>query len=386
MAPPHLDKRATERHERNREIALLSDLGLPAEQIARKRGLAPSTVRGVIKRYRIRGSVEDAPRSGRPKKISSKIQQQVESTVLANSHSSLTEITDNLHKMQINISRGTVDTVIKQLGFKLLVPRKKPYLDAFTKIRRKYWCYRRKNWQKEDWRKAVWLDESRMEFVAYQPGRKVRIRPGEELLDGNITTSFKSDRVTVNFWAAFTYGFRTPLVRIRKRKPSERTTPRDRLGLNAQQYATEIYDEYLIPFLLSLNTPLSKVRVVEDNAKFHLAGLNKIITEVNLYYIQTIFLPKLNKILSQVYGVRKLPLPSNSPDLNPIENVWHILKSRLRKRFAKGEKRPHSEDELWEALVEEWERLDQDTLNKLVDSMPNRLEEVIKANGSHTKW
>lgn len=155
MAPPHLDKRATERHERNCEIALLSDLGLLAEQIARKRGLAPSTVRGVIKRYHLRGSGENAPRSGWPKKNSSKIQQQVESTVLANSHSSLIEITDNLHKLQINISRGTVDTVIKQLGFKLLVPRKKPYLDGFTKIQRKYWCYRRRNWKKEDWRKAV---------------------------------------------------------------------------------------------------------------------------------------------------------------------------------------------------------------------------------------
>ena len=148
MAPPHLDKRVTKRHERNREIALLSDLGLPAKQIARKWGLGPSTVRGVIKRYRLRGSVEDAPRSGRPKKISSKIQQQVESTVLANSHSSLTQITDNLHKLQINISQGTVDIVIKQLGFKLLVPRKKPYLDGFTKIQRNYWCYRRRNWKR----------------------------------------------------------------------------------------------------------------------------------------------------------------------------------------------------------------------------------------------
>ena len=49
MAPPHNDKKASKRHEQNREIALLSDPGLPAEQIARKRGLAPSTVRGVIK-------------------------------------------------------------------------------------------------------------------------------------------------------------------------------------------------------------------------------------------------------------------------------------------------------------------------------------------------
>jgi len=225
MAPPHNDKKASKRQEQNREIALLSDLGLPAEQIARKRGLAPSTVRGVIKRYSERGTVDDAPRSGRPKKITSPLQQQLEDIVLANPHASLSEITDNLHNLQIDIGRSTVDTVTKELGFKLRVPRKKPYLDAFTKIRRKFWCHPRLNWQKEDWSNAVWLDESRIEFVVHQPGRKVRIRQGEELLDRNLTTSFKSDRVTVNFWAAFTYNYRTPLIRTRKRKPSERTNP-----------------------------------------------------------------------------------------------------------------------------------------------------------------
>jgi len=169
--------------------------------------------------------VDDAPRSGRPKKITSPLQQQVEDIVLANPHASLSEITDNLHNLQIDIGRSTVDTVTKELGFKLRVPCKKPYLDAFTKIRRKFWCHGRLNWQKEDWRKAVWLDESRMEFVVHQPGRKVCIRQGEELLDRNLTTSFKSDRVTVNFWAAFIYNYSTPLVRTRKRKPSKRTNP-----------------------------------------------------------------------------------------------------------------------------------------------------------------
>jgi len=155
------------------------------------------------------------------------------------------------------------------------VPRKKPYLDAFTKARPKFWCHRRLNWQKEDWRNAVWLDKSRMELVVYQPGRKVRIRQGEELLDRNLTTSFKSDRVTVNFWAAFTYNYCTPLIRTRKRKPSKRTNPRDRLGLNAQQYATEIYDEYLIPFLFSLDTPISNLRIVEVSMPSRLEGVIK---------------------------------------------------------------------------------------------------------------
>ena len=62
-----------------------------------------------------------------------------------------------------------------------------------------------------------------------------------------------------------------------------------------------------------------------------------------------------------------------------------MLKSRLRKCFTKGEHRPHSADELWKALSEEWEAIDQHTIDRLIDSMPERLQSVIKAQGSHTK-
>ena len=86
--------------------------------------------------------------------------------------------------------------------------------------------------------------------------------------------------------------------------------------------------------------------MMDDNVGYHRAGLNKVI--------------------SSAYGITKYPLPSFSPDLNPIENAWHILKSRLRKRFTRGENWPHSEDELWEALSEEWERIDQNTLDRLI--------------------
>ena len=51
MAPPHLSA-SSARYERNRDIALLSDLGKSYEQIARDLSVAPSTVRSVVKRYR----------------------------------------------------------------------------------------------------------------------------------------------------------------------------------------------------------------------------------------------------------------------------------------------------------------------------------------------
>ncbi|RPB01875.1 hypothetical protein L873DRAFT_1558628, partial [Choiromyces venosus 120613-1] len=72
--------------------------------------------------------------------------------------------------------------------------------------------------------------------------------------------------------------------------------------------------------------------------------------------------------------------PANSLDLNPIENTWHILKSCLGKHFT-SEHHPHSEDELWEVLSKEWEEIDQSTLDRLIDSMPEWLADVIKAQG-----
>lgn len=44
--------------------------------------------------------------------------------------------------------------------------------------------------------------------------------------------------------------------------------------------------------------------------------------------------------------------PSNSPDLNPIKNLWHILRSNIRKR----KRQPRNRKELIEALLEEWEK------------------------------
>ena len=42
-------------------------------------------------------------------------------------------------------------------------------------------------------------------------------------------------------------------------------------------------------------------------------------------------------------GIRKMPWPARSPDLNPIENVWAPLEKRTKKRFRK--RRPYSQRE-----------------------------------------
>ena len=66
--------------------------------------------------------------------------------------------------------------------------------------------------------------------------------------------------------------------------------------------------------------------------------------------------------------------------------MGHLLKGRLWKRFTLVEDRPHTEEQLWMAIEEEWEAIAQITIDRLLDSMSNRVTAVISANGGHTKW
>ena len=79
-------------------------------------------------------------------------------------------------------------------------------------------------------------------------------------------------------------------------------------------------------------------------------------------------------------GIRLLKWPPNSPDLNPIEQLWQIVKQQLRgNRFE-------NKDLLWHAVNEAWNSSSLDILISLVDSMPRRINAVINSRGGHTKY
>ena len=99
----------------------------------------------------------------------------------------------------------------------------------------------------------------------------------------------------------------------------------------------------------------------EDNAPIHTAT-----RVLNFFYNE---------------GINVMDWPAKSPDLNPIENIWGLMKNYV------AEKYPKNLVELERLIKEAWEAIcTPDLCKKLFDSMYSRCEAVIYNKGARTKY
>jgi len=80
--------------------------------------------------------------------------------------------------------------------------------------------------------------------------------------------------------------------------------------------------------------------------------------------------------------IRILDWPLNSPNLNPIEALWKMMKERIAQRRNKH----RTEEQMQQAIREEWDKITQEDLYRLVASIRQRIRDVIAAEGGTTKW
>ncbi|GBM03417.1 hypothetical protein AVEN_265460-1 [Araneus ventricosus] len=77
-----------------------------------------------------------------------------------------------------------------------------------------------------------------------------------------------------------------------------------------------------------------------------------------------------------------LDWPAKSPDLYPIENLWDMLEQRVKRR----NQHPRNLVDLRDQILSEWFKLCATCLQNLVDSLPNRIQAVIKSRGGVTRY
>lgn len=91
---------------------------------------------------------------------------------------------------------------------------------------------------------------------------------------------------------------------------------------------------------------------------------------------------KSTKLWLNKNGINVMKWPPFSPDLNPIENIWSIIKFKL----YKDNKKYTTLDELWERIVKEANSITKDEIKFLVSSVDKRLLLVLQKKGGHTDY
>jgi transposase len=231
---------------------------------------------------------------------------------------------------------------------KAVVKKKKPLLSKKHRKARMDFAVAHQYWTVEDWKKVVWSDETKINRLGSDGRKWVWKKAGEGLSDRLVQGTQKFGGGSVMVWGCMLWEGAGYACKIDGR-------------MDGDLYL-KIMEEDLQASLNYYGKSVDDVIFQQDNDPKHTCKK-----------AQTWF---------QNNNFNVLPWPAQSPDLNPIEHLWNHIKRRL----VEYEVEPKGILELWERVEEEWNKIDAEVCQNLIESMPRRVAAVLKAKGGYTKY
>ena len=336
------------------EIIGMCEGGISFAAVGRKLNMSEDTVRKIWNRQKIVPSRESAPRSGRPSKFTDRDRRHIVRYVTKNRTTRREPLADISKDLNLNVHPDTIAKVLKDAGLNHRIERKRPFLTNEHRKKRLEFAHKYIHFTLDDWIRVIFTDEMVMQTGQDVGQHRVWRFPEEEYKEDCCAATHISGFKKIKVWGGMRYGKLSALVVLEENKENE--------NFNAEEYCSQILDNELFNFWMISMEELGNVIVMEDGAPYH-----KGVASVRRKQYEE------DGWISWGPGI----WPPNSPDLNPMENLWRILRINVRRRNP----RPMKKAELIAALKEEWEKLDISQVQNLIRSMPDRLRAVIAAKG-----
>ena len=287
-------------------------------------------------------------RPGRGRRMKSTIQQDraLIRFSLSNRHLTSSDLCQEWYQSTgVEVSTSTIRKSLLRNGLRGCKAKKKPKVSEKQRKARIAWAKEHLNWTSEDWDKVIFSDESTFTIQNHAGNSFVRRRPHEAFSPQCISLTIKYP-TSVMIWGCMA------------------SNGSGRLHIcegmmNATKYAS-VLETKLLASAQSL-FPDEYWIFQDDNAPCHRA--------------------KLVKRWMQSHTLAQMNWPAQSPDLNPIENLWQ----RIDVIIAKN--KPSNKKELIENIIQAWHHIvTPEELCNLVQSMLRRCKAVIQNKGFPTKY
>lgn len=254
----------------------------------------------------------------------------------------VTELFDEHEK---TVSAQTVRRIIKKYGYNGRAARKKPFINLRNRKVRLNFAMEHINKDPSWWNDVIFLDESKFNLFGSDGRTMVWRKPNTEFKRQNLQPTVKHGGGHVMVWGCISSK-----------------------GVGNLVFIDEIMNQHSYLKILKENLRQSAdkmgiketFKLYQDNDPKHKAH------QVRLWLLYNC--PSV------------IDTPPQSPDMNPIENLWNELNRRVRQKPVS------SIPALKARLLEEWNKIGNDYTSKIISSMPKRLSDVIANKGYHTKY
>lgn len=281
-------------------IKTLADSSKTERQIAKQLNKPKSTVHDALTRLKNHNSLKSLPRIGRPRKTNSRLDRKIERMASISDNPNAVDIAKQLESMSLaSICPQTVRNRLYEFNLHGRVVAKKPLLIKRHITQRLNFAKKYQNWTVEDWKRVLWSDETKINLHGSDGRLWTWKKPNEPLQKKHVKQTIKHDKY-IMVWGCFSWSG------VGKIKVLEDT-------LTSNKYV-----RVLSECMLTSGASLIGENFIfqQDNDPKHTA--------------------KNTKEWLASKNIEVLEWPAQSPDLNPIEILWHLVKVEIGKLNLKN--------------------------------------------------